>query len=41
MTDQDNNSEKPIFWRGIKRVPFARWSDFIKMDDETKERKKQ
>jgi hypothetical protein len=37
MTDQDNNSKKPISWRCIEPVPFARWSDFIKRDDENKE----
>ena len=30
-----NNKDKPIVWRGIKRVPFARWDDFIeKTEDE-------
>ena len=37
MTDDKNsqNEEEPTSWRGIKRVPFARWDDFIeKTEDE-------
>jgi len=36
MTDDKNsqNEEEPISWRGIKRVPFARWDDLIEKTED-------
>lgn len=37
MTENQNsqNEDRPIVWRNIERVPFARWDDLIeKTEDE-------